>query len=207
MRLMKVHVKKYRSVRDSDEFNVERTKTIFVGPNEAGKTAILQALQQVSPPEGIRRFDALRDYPRSEYNDITRKHVLPQNITVVVAHFALEEADKNAIPEEFRAATYVVGRKLDNSAWHDLIGGSERTTFGSIKRALGRLAAHADVKVPPPAEGQPVATLPSIELDTVTKGWPDTRFIRAEYATALSTWLKKVCKRPNLTVLTRSKVC
>lgn len=43
---------------------METAKTILVGPNEAGKTAVLQALQQVNPPEGVKRLDALRDYPR-----------------------------------------------------------------------------------------------------------------------------------------------
>ncbi len=67
MRLKKARVAKYRSIRDSGWFDVEHAKTILVGPNEAGKTALLQALQQIGPPEGVRRFDALRDYPRSEY--------------------------------------------------------------------------------------------------------------------------------------------
>src|SRR6266852_1204210 len=98
MRLHKARLQKYRSIRDTGWFDVEAAKTILVGPNEAGKTVLLQALQQISPPEGIGRFDALRDYPRSEYNDITAGRVKPEDVTVVQAHFALEEADKAAIP-------------------------------------------------------------------------------------------------------------
>jgi len=79
-------------------FDVEFGKTILVGPNEAGKTAILQALQQLNPPKGTRGFDPLRDYPRSEYNDISTGKVRPQDVTVVEAHFLLEDADKAAIP-------------------------------------------------------------------------------------------------------------
>jgi recombinational DNA repair ATPase RecF len=71
MRLKKARVQKYRSIRDSGEFEVEPGKTILVGPNEAGKTVLLEALQQLNPPKGISGFDVLRDYPRSEYNDIT----------------------------------------------------------------------------------------------------------------------------------------
>ena len=66
---------------------MEPGKTILVGPNEAGKTVLLQALQQLNPPKGIRGFDVLRDYPRSalttsqivKYTDrvhiVTRKHL------------------------------------------------------------------------------------------------------------------------------------
>ena len=148
MRLKKAHVTKYRSVRDSEWFEVEHKKTIFVGPNEAGKTALLQALQQIGPPDGVRKLDALRDYPRSEYNDITTGNVRPQDVTVAEAHFSLEDDDKAAIPAEFREATYVRGRKLDNSAWHNLEGGPPSTTYGSIKKDLAKLAAHADSNLP-----------------------------------------------------------
>lgn len=192
MRLKKARVTKYRSIRDTDWFDVEHTKTILVGPNEAGKTALLQALQQIGPPEGVRRFDALRDYPRSEYNDITTGNVRPQDVTVVEAHFSLDDDDKNAIPEEFRDATYVVGRKLDNSAWHTLNGGPAPPTYGSIKKDLLRLAAHADANVPAPTEGKPAQPVPSAELETLTKGWPEAGIIMGDRAARLDAWLKKV---------------
>src|SRR5947209_3375655 len=140
MRLKKGRVTKYRSIRDSGWFEVEEGKTILVGPNEAGKTVLLEALEQLSPPEEIRRFDALRDYPRSEYNDITKKKVLPESTTIVEGHFLLEDADKNAIPAEFRESTYVVGRKLDNNAWHCL-DGVPVPTYASLKKDLVRLCA------------------------------------------------------------------
>ena len=41
MRLTHVRVQNYRCVRDTGWFKVERAKTILVGPNEAGKTAVL----------------------------------------------------------------------------------------------------------------------------------------------------------------------
>ena len=83
MRLKKARVTKYRSVRDRGWFDVEFGKTILVGPNEAGKTVLLQALQQINAPKGIRGFEALRDYPRSEYNDISTGKVQPKDVTVV----------------------------------------------------------------------------------------------------------------------------
>jgi len=52
MRLKKARVTKYRSVRDSGWFGVESEKTILVGPNEAGKTVLLEALQRINAPRG-----------------------------------------------------------------------------------------------------------------------------------------------------------
>src|SRR3990172_9002883 len=173
MRLSKVRVQCYRSIRDSGWFDIEDAKTILVGPNEAGKTILLEALQQVNPPQGVHRFDPLRDYPRSEYNDITTGKVHPENVTVVEAHFALDAKDTEAIPVEFRQCTYVCGRKLDNSAWHRLEGAPPITTYGAIKKDVARLCAHVDSRVPQPAEGSPATDPPSTELASITQGWAD----------------------------------
>ncbi|OLE17026.1 MAG: hypothetical protein DMG54_18150 [Acidobacteria bacterium] len=48
MRLSKVHVTNFRSVEDSGEFDVGQVLAL-VGKNEAGKTAILQALAGLNP--------------------------------------------------------------------------------------------------------------------------------------------------------------
>lgn len=65
MKLIKARVQNYRSIIDTGEFEIEELKTIMVGPNEAGKTVILRALQQLNKPKEIPGFDVLRDYPRS----------------------------------------------------------------------------------------------------------------------------------------------
>ena len=54
MRLTQVRVQNYRCIRDTGWFEVEQAKTILVGPNEAGKTAVLEALQRINPPAGVR---------------------------------------------------------------------------------------------------------------------------------------------------------
>ena len=113
MKLKSARVHNYRSIRDTGHFEIEEAKTILVGPNEAGKSAVLQALQQINPPPNTKKFDALRDYPRALYNDITTGKVKPEDISVVEGEFVLEEDDKNAISEAFRGCTYTYGRKLD----------------------------------------------------------------------------------------------
>src|SRR3989442_3153532 len=192
MRLSKARVMKYRSVQDSGLFDVEEFKTILVGPNEAGKTAVLEALQQVNPPPGVRQFDPLRDYPRSEYNDISTGKVKPSEVTVVEAYFTLEDADKAAIEEEFRVATYVRARKLDNPSYHRLEGILPRTTYGSIKKDLTRLAAHVDARMPKQVEGQPAPQVPSAQLTVLAQGWLDTAEIAGDHAAKLTAWLQKV---------------
>ncbi len=190
MKLIKAHVTNYRSVRDSEVFEIELSKTILVGPNEAGKTAILRALQQLNPPDDIQKFEALRDYPRGSYNDITTKKVDPSKIDVVVGHFALDEDDKGAISEEFHNCIYVVGRKLDNTAWHRLEGAPDFAKYEKIKNDLNRLCVHMDSNVPAPTEGAAPLKKPSEELEAITQSWLDGTSISKERAKSLATWLK-----------------
>lgn len=78
MKLIKARVMDYRSVNDSTEFEIEADKTIAVGANEAGKTALMRALQTVNPPDGEdSALNALRDYPRARYTDIPAERLTP----------------------------------------------------------------------------------------------------------------------------------
>lgn len=192
MRLTKVRVQKYRSIRDTGLFDIETGKTILVGPNEAGKTALLQALQQLNPPPGVKTFDALRDYPRSEYNDITTKKVDPTKVTVVEGHFVLEPSDQALLPDEFKSCVYVVGRKLDNKACHRIDGGPAIPTYADIKKDLARLCSHVDSRVPMAEDGQPPVPKPSAGLELITKSFLDATPISAEGGAALTQWLSAV---------------
>lgn len=188
MRLKTVRVRNYRSIRDTGEFDIEDGKTILVGPNEAGKTAILQALQQINAPKGTKGFDALRDYPRSLYNDITIGKVDPAETPVVTAVFALDEADNEAIPERFRGASYRYTRNLDNSATHDFVGGPAAPTYGQIKNDLARLAAHIDGRTVV-AEGEPPSRAQSAALAALVSGWQDSRPLYISNSAKLKAWV------------------
>lgn len=185
MRLSKARVQMYRSIRDTGEFEIENGKTILVGPNEAGKSVILQALQQLNAPEGLGGFEALRDYPRSEYDDIKRGVVDPAMVKVVEGHFKPEDGDLVGLPEGFQDCTYILSRFLDNSAKHRIEGGSPLPTYGSVSKDLKRLCAHVDKRkeVDDPQ--------PSAELADVTEGWNDSTPINIERAAMLKSWLDK----------------
>lgn len=48
MKLINAQITNFRSIEDSNEFEIDDL-TCFVGKNEAGKTAILQALYGIKP--------------------------------------------------------------------------------------------------------------------------------------------------------------
>lgn len=62
MRLKSVRIAEFKSIRDSGVFEIGDV-TSLVGKNEAGKTALLQALYRLNPiVDGADKFDATYDY-------------------------------------------------------------------------------------------------------------------------------------------------
>jgi AAA15 family ATPase/GTPase len=69
MKLTRVQVREFKSVRDSNSFDVGNV-TCLVGKNEAGKTAILEALYRLNPIVASRaKFDVTEDYPRADVEE------------------------------------------------------------------------------------------------------------------------------------------
>jgi energy-coupling factor transporter ATP-binding protein EcfA2 len=191
MRLSKLRVQNYRSILDTGEFEVEYLKTILVGPNEAGKTAILQAIQQINAPSDIAKFNPLRDYPRSLYTQISRGEVEPEDVPVVTATFTLHASDLERAPNQIKSTpiTYTFTRYLDNSARHNL-NGVQLPTYSEIKNDLIRLVAHLDRDV---TEGSVKAHTES--LNKITKIWLANRSLTLD-ASVLKQWLEE--KLPNI---------
>ena len=199
MRLQKARVRKYRGIRDSGWFDIESEKTILVGPNEAGKTVLLKALEQINPPDKVPGFDPLRDFPGSELSDLKLDKarggtITPDKVTVVEAQFGLDDTEREAvaqIDERFADCTYVVGRRLDNNSWHRIDGAPVIPTYEDIRRDLLRLASHVEARVSASAEGASESTERQ-ELAAITEGWGDSTNISGERAKALTEWLDKV---------------
>jgi len=190
MRLVKARVQNYRSVIDSGLFEVELNKTILVGPNEAGKTAILQALQKLNPPSDVAKFEALRDYPRSKYNDITTGKVKPENVTVVEGQFLLEPKDKIGLPLGYENATYIYRRKMDNEGNHELVGGPALPTYAEIEKDLKRLVAHVEGRIASGAVVSPIKL--GDNLQSFVANWKDTTVIYKPQYDQITTWLDQV---------------
>ena len=187
MRLKSARIQNYRSIKDTGLFQVENLKTIFVGPNESGKTVILQALQQLNQPSDVAEFDELRDYPRSLYNDITTKKVKSE---VVRGYFELEDADKELLPPEYSECIYVKYKMLNNKRYHTLENAPKEVTYGDIKNDLNRLCAHIskqfNIDNPSSTEKDPTQA-----LQLSIGNWNDYSKIDAEKAKELKGWLEK----------------
>lgn len=190
MRLIKARVQNYRSIIDSGEFEIENLKTIMVGPNEAGKTVLLKALQQLNKPADVQGFEVLRDYPRSKFNDIDTGKVDPKNVTVVTGYFELEDSDKAEIPEEFRNCKYKIYKNIDNSTYYNLIDAPNRLNFKDIKSDLSRLIAHLDKQysIESPEEE---TKKPSVLIKPITDTFEDTTTLTTENCKSLKSFLEK----------------
>lgn len=189
MRLVKARIQNYRSIIDTDVFEIEDLKTIMVGPNEAGKTVVLRALQQLNKPDDVAGFDVLRDYPRSKYNDITSKKVLPKDITVVTGWFDLDEDDKEVLPVEFHKCVYKRYKNIDNQVYHQLENAPEKTYYKDIKNDLTRLVSHLDKQYAIENVDEETKK-PSKILQSTIQNWSINAYLTLDKATELDAFLE-----------------
>jgi len=189
MKLFKARVQNYRSIIDTGEFEIEKLKTILVGPNEAGKTVLLKALQQLNKPDDVDGFDVLRDYPRSKYNEISTNQVSPKDITVTTGWFSLEESDKELLPDEFKDCIYKRYVNIENKIYHSIENAPSKVYYKDVKNDLTRLLAHLDKQyVKDNVDDE--TNKPSVLLNAKIKDWSDYTVISDEKATELITFLE-----------------
>lgn len=98
MKLTRVRVQNYRSVEDSEEFEIGDL-TCLVGKNESGKTALLSAMRGLRPSQPF-EFDETIDYPRRFSTRFDDRH--PDGTAEVIrTWWRLEDVDKAAVEERF----------------------------------------------------------------------------------------------------------
>lgn len=186
MYLSRARIRDYRSVQDSGEIEIEPAKTLLVGVNEAGKTALLKALQQIKAPGDTEKFAALRDYPRSRYTEVQRGDRDPSDIVIAEATFTLDDADKKVVLDAALGLTditqFTVFRYLDNTLKYNFGAAGLHATYGEIEDDLTRLRAHL-------AKQDQSETVVDA-LDEITAGVPSTRAVRGTFAEQLTDWLK-----------------
>lgn len=98
MKLVAAQIHNFRSVEDSEEFQIGDL-TCLVGKNEAGKTAILQALLGIKP-FGDYKYDKMRDYPRRYVNKYDDRHADGKS-DVVTSRWELSKEDKKLVANIF----------------------------------------------------------------------------------------------------------
>ena len=147
MILKSVHITEYKSIRDSNSFELGEI-TCLVGKNESGKTAVLEALYRLNPirsNEGD--FDVTDDYPRSDVFSYKASVASGTRNPAIVVHatYTLEEKDLNPIYEVFgaealRQPTMTLSKGYENQLYVDVpVSG----------RALSHLLSNAQL---PPEE-------------------------------------------------------
>jgi predicted ATP-dependent endonuclease of OLD family len=98
MKLTRARVQNFRSVEDSEEFEIG-DMTCLVGKNEAGKTAVLNALRGLRPAQPY-VFDETIDYPRRFAAKFDERHPNGK-AEVVKTWWRLDEQDKAAVSQRF----------------------------------------------------------------------------------------------------------
>ena len=125
MILKSARVQNFRSVDDSGEFKLGNS-TCLVGKNEAGKTAILQALEKIKSANGNNTYDKTRDYPRRYLNDYNERHNGTEAL-VTTTKWELEPADissvelflgKGCLPEKEIVIKKYYGSTVSNWTTH-----------------------------------------------------------------------------------------
>ena len=110
MKLVSARVQNFRSINDSGEFSINNT-TCLVGKNEAGKTAILQALEGIKPLNTNHGgYDKTRDYPRPHLNSYKERHPNSEAIVTTTKWF-LDDTDTNELKKEF-GADFLTNREI-----------------------------------------------------------------------------------------------
>lgn len=125
MKLIKARVTNFRSVEDSEEFEIG-DMTCLVGKNEAGKTALLHALRGLHPTDNF-CYDRTRDYPRRHLAKFNDRHPSGES-KVINTWWALNDNDVAAIEKTIGPDT-VSNREIQISR---SIGDNESTWIVNI---------------------------------------------------------------------------
>ena len=127
MRLKSVRIRDFKSVFDSGEFETGEV-TCLVGKNEAGKTAVLEALYRLNPVVGSHKtFDVTHDYPRTVVEDYEQLVEAGKRkpATVVTAVFELCDDETTSVEAQFGAGVLIdrsvtISRGYENSTYFDV---------------------------------------------------------------------------------------
>lgn len=123
--LKEVKIAKYKSYLETQVISIEDKITTFVGKNESGKTAFLEAIAKFNYFEKDPKFqfDVTADYPRNELKKYQRDNEPVEVIkcTFGISDELLKEISAELGTDVFKLKSFSYGIKYDGSAaWYDL---------------------------------------------------------------------------------------
>lgn len=130
MHLKSFQVYNFRNIVDSGEVEVDNSVTCLVGKNEAGKSALLEALYLLNPAYGEDTFGADEQYPRWLSVQDRKQEDLNER-KPISAVFELSESDISAV-EEVLGAGVLTGSQVTLKKKY---GGKRSWDFGWNEKA------------------------------------------------------------------------
>lgn len=148
MRLVAVTIQKFRNFVDPQRIEIEPDVTALVGKNESGKTTILKALHRLSPANGdARKFDLVTEYPRWRLARDRRNDPNIENTRPVMAEFAVEQADIDALsailPAPLLSASRVIAARTYANSYQVWV----ETKLADVVAAAARDASVSDEEI------------------------------------------------------------
>ena len=116
MKLFSVRVQNYKCIDDSENFSV-RDLTCLAGKNEAGKTALLQALRRLNPVEKAeRQFNGLMEYPRRRHHELNEGGVKSE---VLTTEWTLSDADVEHVEKSLGEKAIACHKVIIKRGYHN----------------------------------------------------------------------------------------
>lgn len=108
--LERVEIHKYKSIENTQTFDVDKGITILVGMNESGKTNVLEALAKVNyfNDDEKFKFNITHDYPRKELKSLQKNN--DENITpkAITCYYRISEELKEEINDDLGSKIFKV---------------------------------------------------------------------------------------------------
>jgi len=121
MILKTAHVTNFKCIKDSTRFSLDKDVTCLVGKNEAGKTAILEALHKLRPVrDEDGKFDVTKEYFRPSVLDYKPVHGANPD-TAIRTTWELEDEDRKALEPIIGAAAQKVGSVTVSKRFDDKV--------------------------------------------------------------------------------------
>ena len=148
MRLTRVTVTNFKSIEDSGEFSVDDV-TCLVGKNEAGKTALLQALHRLNPDSGEGVFDVPSSYPRRFLSEYEERHSQEEAL-VLKTVWRLSDKEVTGLkeiigPKGLTDATVTVFKRYKEKGTTWTTSGNEAA---AAEHVLAKSGLHAEEREP-----------------------------------------------------------